>query len=455
MELTSFKRLGSGPLAAGADGRPRRIVYYNAVLTLRDDLDVSSWSGLNVASLANLLGATEQGITGLSQEGNEAGDQLYVHGTATFVRDGDDAWQPVSFVQQPVAEAPPEDNTGLPAETRRIIEQIQALVEQGGDRPEQRREIIAEELGKAYNWMTIRLDRLGETFVIAGGPRGGEYEDVADIIAGHLTQRGLRSRAAPTAGSAENARLLNERLADVGLIQNDIAALALNGEGFFRATGPMPELRALASLFPEPVHVVLPPNSSIASIEDLRGKRVDIGLPDSGTRIDALALLRAFGLQLEDLGSIGEAGLAGALPRLAAGELDAVIATVGAPARSLQELAATSGMTLLSLSPEAQARLQEAEPNFVPVTLPRRTYPGQNEAVGTVAVTALLVGHGTLPDAEVETLLTEVFGGIDFVRAGSTAGSLISRATATEGVTIPMHPAAERFFAQPAAAATQ
>ena len=72
MELTSFKRLGSGPLAAGADGRPRRIVYYNAVLTLRDDLNVSSWSGLNVASLANLLGATEQGITGLRVDRNIA-----------------------------------------------------------------------------------------------------------------------------------------------------------------------------------------------------------------------------------------------------------------------------------------------------------------------------------------------------------------------------------------------
>ena len=94
------------------------------------------------------------------------------------------------------------------------------------------------------------------------------------------------------------------------------------------------------------------------------------------------------------------------------------------------------------------------EASFVPVTLPVWTYPGQNQAVDTVAVTALLVGHGTLPDVEVQTLLSEVFGGIDFVRAGSTAGSLISRATATEGVTIPMHPAAERFFAQPAAATT-
>ena len=68
-----------------------------------------------------------------------------------------------------------------------------------------------------------------------------------------------------------------------------------------------------------------------------------------------------------------------------------------------------------------------------------------------MAVTALLVGTAALSDATVEALLTEVYGGIDFVQAGSAAGALISKATAQQGVTLPWHPAAERFLLRPTA----
>ena len=129
-----------------------------------------------------------------------------------------------------------------------------------------------------------------------------------------------------------------------------------------------------------------------------------------------------------------------------------MITTLAAPARALQEAAATTGIKLLSLGTQERAILAAGHPDLVPVTLPPNTYPGQTATIDTMAVTALLVGGSALSDATVEALLSEVYGGIDFVQAGSPACALISKATAQLGVTLPWHPAAERFLLRSTAA---
>lgn len=449
-EVTSFRRIGSGPLAASADGKARRIVYYNAVLKLSQDVDFSSWNGLNASAFATLLGATEKGVIGIRQDGNKAGDALRVHGSVTFVDEGG-TWQAVPWVSPEVGVASPENNTGPPSEAKRLLDSIQALAEGGGADRAQRNAIVAEELSRSLRWIQLRVDRLDQAFVLTGGQAGGEYAGVAAIIAGQLAGHGLEARAVPTGGSVENARLVAQKLADVGLVQNDIAALAASGAGPFASDGALADLRALGSLFPEAIQIVTAKDSPIATIADLKGKRVELGLSGSGTRANAEAVLAANGVALPDLAATQGVGLSEGLRLLAAGELDAVITTIAAPARALQEAAAATGIKLLSLGTQERAILAAGHPDLVPVTLPPNTYPGQTESVDTVAVTALLVGTATMSDATVEALLTEVYSGIDFVQAGSTAGGLISRATAQQGVTLPWHPAAERFLLRPAA----
>ena len=137
VQLTQFKRLGAGPLSPAAGGEARRLVYYDAELTLQRDFDFSSWQTLNVAAFANLLGATEKGISGLRQGGNKQGDRLQVHGSVTFV-DMAGNWQPQAAVRTAVGKPPPEDNTGPPAVARQIIESIQALFTGAGPAEERR-----------------------------------------------------------------------------------------------------------------------------------------------------------------------------------------------------------------------------------------------------------------------------------------------------------------------------
>ncbi len=445
VRLDSLRRIGSSPAAGSDAGGERRIVYYNATLAVERDIDLSSWQGLNLGAVASLLGATEKGISGLKQGGNKEGDRLYVHGTVTYVDDNGE-WRPTRTAHVPVAAPPPEDNTGPPAQARQIVETIRRLFEQAGPAADQR-SIITEELERAYFRIRLRLDRLEGSFVILGGPEAGEYHQVASVIAGALREANMAGRAVVTDGSVENLSLLAARRADVALAQNNIAMRAVQGRRPYTGDAAAPDLRALASLFPEQVHVILAPRAEVTSLADLKGKRVDVGQPNSGTRVDAEALLAAANLSPADLAEASERGLGGGLAALDRGELDAVIATVSAPARSVQALAEGSGVRFLSLGEAEQAELAGGGAGYVAATMAPGTYAGQDEPVRTVAAAALLVARTDLPDADAEALLRQVFDGIDFFAAGSPAGSQISRGSATTGVGIPWHPAAERFFA--------
>lgn len=442
--LSRLRRLGSAPMDAADDGSPRRILYYNAVLTFERDFDFSSWDTLNIAAFANLLGATEQGIDGLKQDGNQAGDEVRVRGSLSFSRK-DGEWAPVSSVRPEIVAVDGAASAGLDS-SRRTIERISGLLAEKTGDPHARKEIIDEELGEAYRAITLRLDRLNRALIVAGGPADGEYNRIATILADALERGGMPSNAIISSGSKENISLLLGGKADLVLVQNNVAAHAHLGTGPFEADGPFYELRALASLFPEPIHVIVAADSDINSLADLRGKRVEIGRPRSGARHTTIALMEAAGLKLDDLEAIQEAGLKNGLKLLQQGDIDAVIATIGAPAAALQRAAAAGNIRLLPLTPAERDAMVARGKVYVPAVMPPSTYPGQREPVPTVAVTALLAGRDGLPPAEVKRILSTLFEKIDFVSAGSAAGSLITTATARAGLSIPLHPAALAFF---------
>ncbi len=230
------------------------------------------------------------------------------------------------------------------------------------------------------------------------------------------------------------------------MVQNNVAAHAQLGTGPFETDGPFYELQALASLFPEPIHIIVAADSNIGGVAELRGKRVEIGRPQSGARHTTIALLEAAGLALKDLQAIQETGLETGLELLGKGEIDAVIATIGAPAASLQRAAADGSIRLVALTSAERDAMVARGRVYVPMVMPPSTYPGQRSAVPTVAVTALLASRRGLPSTDVDRVLTTLFDDIDFVSAGSAAGSLIARSSARAGLSIPLHPAALAFF---------
>ena len=451
LEVVSLKRRGSAPLPATEGGANRLVVYFNATVRLTKDYQFGDWEGLSPASLANVLGASQKGLTGINAQ-NRKGDVVYAYGSSTYERSGD-AWQSVGASPTAGAALPEPGDAAPPTQSQKLLERLASMVNlppPGVSSTEER--VISEELDRALRAIARRMERQKKVLTFASGPAGGEYRRIAEAVVRRVGQlaTGAKVRAVETQGSVENVWLLDRGDADFALMQSDVAALAAAGEGPFARGGPIATLRALASLFPEPVHVVVAARSPIRSVTELRGKRVGIGPPDSGTRENALAVLRAHGLERTDLGTAREQGTDEAVRQLRAGSLDAFFVTIAAPAGELQALATRGGMRLLSLDDGAAERLVAERPGLVRLAVRANTYPGQTEDVRTVAATALLVATAETPDAEVELLLKVVFEGADFEAAGSGQGTKVSVRTALRGITIPMHSGAGRYLKAPA-----
>jgi TRAP transporter TAXI family solute receptor len=444
LEIASLHRRGSSPLPATGGGQ-RVVVYFNATLRFTQDYEFGSWDKLSPASLAYVLGAKEKGLMGAKTQ-NRSGDQIYVFGTATYEWTGN-AWNAVPSVTEDTAPAPAADGTAPPSRSKQVIDKLAAMVNLapfGVDATTD--QVIAEELDRADENISRRLARREHTFTIASGPPRGQYTRFVTALVEALTKAGARAeiRNRESEGSVENARLLASGEADYAIIQSNLAIRALSGEEPFARGGAIRNLRAVGALFPEPVHIVVSDKASVRTVADLRGKRVDIGTPESGTRYDAELILAAHGLRAEDLAEARQDGPEAAVRRMQQGQLDAIFATTFAPIRGLQVHAASYGLRLLSMTPADVEGLVARNPGLVPIVLPASTYPGQTEDVHTVGAVALLVTTGDVPDAEVERVTGVVFSGIDFESLGSPAGGKISLKTALRGISIPMHAGASR-----------
>ena len=451
-EVASFRRVGSGPLPAAADGKARRIVYYNAgaeaepgrrlrVLERpqRHAPSRPSWAPPRRGSPASSRAATRRRRAARSR-------QRHVR------RRGRDL-AAVPWVAPEVGQGSPENNTGPPSEAKRLLDAVQALLTGGGGDRALRSTIVAEELAKAYGWMQLRVDRLDRGVRRRRGPgRRRVCQRCRPSSPASSAGTACRPRAVATAGSIENARLVAQKLADVGLIQSDVAAPGGGRGGAVRHRRR--HGRAAGAWQPVPGG---DPDRDGQGLAD-RDRRRPQGQARRARAARAPARARTpkrcwppaawppADLAAMQGGGAGRGPTAARRRRGRRGDHDP-----GRTRPRLQEAAAATGIKLLSLGTQERAILAGGHPDLVPVTLPPNTYPGQTETVETVAVTALLVGSADLSDATVEALLTEVYGGIDFVQAGSPAGSLISRSNAQQGVTLRWHPAAERFLLRPAA----
>jgi TRAP transporter TAXI family solute receptor len=450
LAVERLTRAGAAPLK----DRAGRLVYYNAELKLARDYDFTKWDAHSVASLANLLGAGPKGVIGMTPDGNKAGDTMGVYGTAAFAESGGrytllpalppdvEASEtiraaPVVAVKPPVREVPP------PTPAQAALANLQELFAANTARElpaAERESILEDEFRQAYARARARLDRAAQVVVIAGGPEGGAYAELRRALEARAQTASVLLNPISSEGSLGNLRLLHLGTAQFALAQNDLARSAYRGSGRF-AGAPQPELRAVASLFPEAIHLVVRADSKIASVADLRGKRVDLGLEGSGSRANALAILAVSGIADTALAGVQGSALPDAVRALADRRIDAFFATIHAPAQEIARLAGQTPVAFVPIGPSPEL----LESGLVPLTLPALTYAGQRAPVPVLAATALLVTREDVAPASVAALMRLLFE----ARGGAitAAVSQVHVARAREGVGLPFHPQAETYLA--------
>ncbi len=285
-------------------------------------------------------------------------------------------------------------------------------------------------------------------FRIGTGGTAGTYYPVGGMIANVVSQPGkLVATAQASNGSVANVNGIAGGAMEAGFSQADVATWAQKGTGIYEGKPNVPGLRLIANLYPESVHVVVKKGSGIKSVADLKGKRVALDEPGSGTLVNARAILAAYGVTEKDIKpeyiKPNQAG-----DKMKDGSLDAFFFTGGAPAGAIAELAsAGGGIDILPIDgPQAEA-LKKNSGFFADDLIAADTYKGVG-AVKTIAVGAQWVTSDKADANTVYEITKALFGDAaqKALAAGHAKGKFITKENAVKGAGIPFHPGAERFY---------
>ena len=304
-------------------------------------------------------------------------------------------------------------------------------------------------------------------FRIGTGTTGGTYFPIGGIIAGAISGPpglppcgsaggscgvpGLIAVAQASAGSIDNIRRIRDGEFESGLAQADVAFAAYTGEGPFAGQPPVTGLRAIAHLYSEFVHIVVPADSPAQSVADLEGKRVSVGAEGSGTIYDIRLILAAYGLKDSEVTEIYQRPEPSA-DLLAEGGLDAMVMTGGPPLGVIADLARRRSIRLLPIQgPEAEALVAKV-PFFALEPIPEGSYDGVAAAVPTLSVGAIWLVSDKVADETVYQITRALWQPttLALLAAGHPRGKEISLEGATRGLGVPLHPGAARYYAEQA-----
>jgi len=441
--LDALSRRGSQADSKAPGGEERRIVYFDADLKLAKDYDFGGWDSPGVAGVVSALGTGPKGLVGVVGGGNKAGDVIKAHGSATYKREGD-SWLLVAPPGHRVVAAPDYASGAPRPAPEKMLEAMRNVIASAPpETSAATREVILQELEGAHAAIRARLARSSQGYAIAAGANGGQYLRFVQSLDGP----GHKVVALVTAGGEENLRLVRDGRAPMGLAQGDSALLAFQGKGAFSKEGPYTALRAIGSLYPEAVHVVVRADGPLRAMADLAGKRVSIGVPGSASRSTALAVLQAHGLEPGKLAKAVELPLNEALTALQARQIDAVVQIIGVPSDSLRDAGVAMPLRLLPLDGAAVQALAKGSPAFFPYALPKGSYPTQENEVRTAGVAAILLAGAELTDAEVGAITRFIYqSGKDLPARGSAQGAQVAAANARLGLAVPLHPSAAQVL---------
>ncbi len=261
---------------------------------------------------------------------------------------------------------------------------------------------------------------------------------VPDLIAAAVSSR----------GSVDNINAITSGLRNSGFAQSDVTFWAYTGTGTMEGQPPATSLRAIASLFPEHIHLIaLGSSSDINSVADLAGKRVSLDEPGSGTYVDANLILKANNLT-EGSFTAKTLNSADAIRALISDEIDAFFFVGGYPINAITELASANTIKLIPIDGSGAQALIDEYGFFSISSIPENTYSGVSTATPTVAVGAQWITSDKEPEELIYNITKALWHSNTrlLLDAGHTKGKSITIETALEGISIPLHPGAKKFY---------
>ncbi len=254
---------------------------------------------------------------------------------------------------------------------------------------------------------------------------------------------GSRPSVQATKASVENLTLLQQGKGEIGFTLGDSLALGWAGDEEAGFKGKLDKLRGITAIYPNYIQVVASKESGIKTLADLKGKRLSVGAPKSGTELNARAILQGAGLTYKDLGKVEYLPFGESVELMKNRQLDATLQSAGLGVSSIRDLASSVPITVVEIPASIVDKVGSP---YVKVSIPANTYEGQTTAVPAAAVVNYLVTHSGMSDDKVYQMTKAIYESLPDLAAAHAAAKDIKLESALAGMPVPMHPGAQKYF---------
>lgn len=280
--------------------------------------------------------------------------------------------------------------------------------------------------------------------ILTGGTSGVYYPlgvALSKIYSDKIAETKVQVQS--TKASVENMNLLQAGRGEVAFALGDTVAAAWQGEEEAGFKKKLEKLRGLSALYPNVIQIVASRDSGIKSLADLKGKRVSVGAPKSGTELNARKVFEAAGLSYNDLGKVEYLPFGESVELMKNRQLDATLQSAGLGVASIRDLATSVPITVVAIPAEVVNKIGAP---YVATTIPKGTYEGQEADVASAAIINYLVTTSDVPDELVYQMTKAMYEAKDQLVAAHAAAKDIKLEEATKGMPLPLHPGAAKYY---------
>lgn len=270
-------------------------------------------------------------------------------------------------------------------------------------------------------------------------PLGGAFAEIWNN-----NVKGVNATAQSTGASVANINLLLDGKVEVVIVQNDIVWYAHNGVSMFEGQ-EFTDLRGLCTLYSEPLQIVTT-DPNIKTVDDLAGKKIAVGAIGSGVEANARQIIAAAGLDFEKDIDAKFLSFSEASSGLKDKQVDVAFLTAGIPTAAIQDLSAQHDVFIVPITGDLADGLMEEYDFLTQFTIPAGTYKGQKEDVTTLTVKSMLAVSSNLDEELAYQLTKQIYSNHDRIVAAHNVGKYITKETAVDGMSVPLHKGAEKFF---------
>lgn len=281
--------------------------------------------------------------------------------------------------------------------------------------------------------------------ILTGGQSGVYYP--LGVALGQIYGKAMpdaKTSVQSTKASVENLNLLQAGRGEIAFTLGDALSDAWKGVEDAGFKTPLNKLRTVAGIYPNYIQIVANADSGIKTLADLKGKRISVGAPRSGTELNARVILKAAGLSYKDFAKVEYLPFGESVELIKNRQLDVTLQSAGLGVASIRDLSTSVKINVVSIPADVVAKIGDAA--YQAASIPANTYTGQSEAVPTVAIKNFLVTHEGVPADAVYAMTKALFTNLDQLVAAHSAAKAISAADAAKGPPAPLHPGAEKYY---------